>query len=199
MLLFWWGSRYSGSRQLAIFHIGFGYGSDIDDLQLLLDVLAVAASAGGRHSRLVTAHGEPAHCRAGAGAGPVLFRRAIVGATPTPACEQFLLPRPRPGHFTGRAAGDAGRLHCRRIRLSCLPPDHGGVRPCCWPGGRDLPDPLQHGSLWHHHAGVADQRDRRGLYSQGALPSRASSSNFLYRSPIIAVACATRRWPGGGG
>ena len=173
MLLFWWGSRYSGSRQLAIFHIGFGYGYDPRRF-------ATAAGCGqpwqlqqgGRHSRLVTTMVSQRIAVLEQELGQSLFRRHRRGH-PTPACEQFLPAATAALKRTGR-----GRLAMQgapalpRIRLSCVSSLTTAVfGPCCWP--------------WWTRPSDRCNTDHSGIIMQELLTGE-TDVGFILKCPAIA-------------
>lgn len=184
ILLFWKDARYSGSRQLAIFYIGLCYGYDPRRS-------AIAAGCGqsrqlqqgGRRARLVTTHGEPADRRAGTGSGPAPVSPTSARCHPHPGLRAVSAGRECGTERAGRGSpGDAGSAGATShpARLPALPDDRGIRPPAAGTGRRDLRDPLQHGSLRHHHAGAADRRDRRRLHPQVSghrrHPARAALS-----------------------
>lgn len=162
----------------------------LDDLQLLLDVAnrgsfsKVAAIRGWSQpmvsQRIAVLEQE---------LGQSLFRRA----TPTPACEQFL-----PAATSALSALEGGRLAMQgapalqRIRLSCLPSLTTVV---FGPLLLALVDEAFEIRCSTDHSGVIMQELLTGETDVGFIlkcPAIAGIQlELLYRSPIIAVACAT--------
>lgn len=166
----------------------------LDDLQLLLDVAnrgsfsKVAAIRGWSQpmvsQRIAVLEQE---------LGQSLFRRHRRGATPTPACEQFL-----PAATSALSALEGGRLAMQgapalpRIRLSCLPSLTTVV---FGPLLLALVDEAFEIRCSTDHSGVIMQELLTGETDVGFIlkcPAIAGIQlELLYRSPIIAVACAT--------
>ena len=166
----------------------------LDDLQLLLDVVnrgsfSKAAAVRGWSQPMVSqriavleqALGQP------------LFRRHRRGATPTAACEQFL-----PAVNTALATLAAGQLALQgtpllpRIRLSCLPSLTTVV---FGPLLLALVDECFEILCSTEHSGIIRQELLTGVTDVGFILTCPASAGIqlelLYRSPIIAVACAT--------
>ncbi|MGX5833296.1 LysR family transcriptional regulator [Aeromonas piscicola] len=166
----------------------------LDDLQLLLDVVnrgsfSKAAAIRGWSQPMVSqriavleqALGQP------------LFRRHRRGATPTPACEQFL-----PAAAAALSALEGGRLAMQgapalpRIKLSCLPSLTTVV---FGPLLLALVDEAFEIRCNTDHSGIIMQELLTGETDVGFIlkcPAIAGIQlELLYRSPIIAVACAT--------
>lgn len=166
----------------------------LDDLQLLLDVAnrgsfsKVAAIRGWSQpmvsQRIAVLEQE---------LGQSLFRRHRRGATPTPACEQFL-----PAVTAALSALEGGRLAMQgapalpRIRLSCLPSLTTAV---FGPLLLALVDETFEIRCNTDHSGIIMQELLTGETDVGFIlkcPAIAGIQlELLYRSPIIAVACAT--------
>ena len=166
----------------------------LDDLQLLLDVAnrgsfsKVAAIRGWSQpmvsQRIAVLEQE---------LGQSLFRRHRRGATPTPACEQFL-----PAATAALSALEGGRLAMQgapalpRIRLSCLPSLTTAV---FGPLLLALVDETFEIRCNTDHSGIIMQELLTGETDVGFIlkcPAIAGIQlELLYRSPIIAVACAT--------
>ncbi len=166
----------------------------LDDLQLLLDVVnrgsfSKAAAVRGWSQPMVSQRiavleqdlGQP------------LFRRHRRGATPTPACEQFL-----PAASAALSALEGGRLAMQgapalpRIRLACLPSLTTVV---FGPLLLALVDETFEIRCNTDHSGIIMQELLTGETDVGFIlkcPAIAGIQlELLYRSPIIAVACAT--------